>query len=317
MVSIFFIRMEIINPLDFEEKVEIVAGRTHVRPAKGTRFKADLQTFRFDSVGLFVIRANSFEVSIEPPHDFFSINIPLNFPFRARSKGKQRLFVPGDAYLLHNDEQLSLIAAEGCQLLVGTFFTAPIQEYICRLNQSEANASFTVDSQCSLSTPSGIRLQRAMAQAWSKIHSGKPEDLSRLWLEETKDELITCFVKAVDTQKYHDHGLSGPVPVYMKIAEDYLCANLEIPVSRDLLAEASGVSMRTLSRAFLKRYGMGPIGFLKQRRLDAAYRTLLGVEPGTTRVTDVALRYGFVHMGKFAIEYRQAFGEMPSTTVSR
>ena len=62
---------------------------------------------------------------------------------------------------------------------------------------------------------------------------------------------------------------------------------------------------------------MGPIAFLKQRRLDAAYRTLLGAKAGTTTVTDTALRYGFSHMGKFAIEYRQTFGEMPSTSLSR
>jgi AraC family ethanolamine operon transcriptional activator len=62
---------------------------------------------------------------------------------------------------------------------------------------------------------------------------------------------------------------------------------------------------------------MGPIGFLKQRRLDAAYRTLLGTESGTTTVTDTALRYWFVQMGKFAIEYRETFGEMPSTSLSR
>jgi len=140
---------------------------------------------------------------------------------------------------------------------------------------------------------------------------------SRLWLKEIEDELIACFVKAVDTHKPDDRGLSGLAPAYLKIAEDFLCANLEAPVTRDRLADASGVSMRTLSRAFLKRYGMGPIGFLKQRMLDAAYRILLGVDPGTSRVTDVALRYGFVHMGKFAVEYRKAFGEMPSTTLSR
>jgi len=309
--------MKIRDPQEFEEEVEVVAGRTHVRPAKGARFRADLETFRFDSVGLFIIRANSFAVSIEPPHDFFSINIPLSLPFRALSRGRQKLFVPGDAYLLHSDEQLSLSAAEGCQLLVGTFFTAPMQEYISRLNQSGANALFSMDSQCSLSTPSGIRLQRKMAQTWSKIHSGEPADLSRIWLEETKDELVACFVKAVDTRRYDDHGVSGPLPVYMKIAEDFLCANLETPVTRDRLAQASSVSMRTLSRAFLKRYGVGPIGFLKQRRLDAAYRVLLGAEPGSTRVTDIAMRYGFVHMGKFSIEYRQTFGELPSKTLSR
>jgi AraC-like DNA-binding protein len=169
----------------------------------------------------------------------------------------------------------------------------------------------------SLSTPSGIKLQRTMARAWSEICVDRSAVESRVWLGEIEDDLISCFLKAVDTRKYGDRGFIGQVPGYMKIAEDFLCANLESPVTRDRLAEVAGVSIRTLSRAFLKRYGMGPVGFLKQRRLDAAYRNLLGAEPNTSRVTDVAIRYGFVHMGKFSIDYKRAFGEMPSTSLSR
>lgn len=176
---------------------------------------------------------------------------------------------------------------------------------------------FTVNSHLSLSTPSGISLQRTLTQAWTKTHYDKTTTVSELWLKELEDELITSFIDAVDTKKYYQHSSGESLPAYMKIAEDFLCENLETPVTRARLAEESGVSMRTLSRAFLKRYGIGPIGFLKQRRLDAAYRTLLGAEAGTTTVTDTALRYGFVHMGKFSIEYRETFGEMPSTTLSR
>jgi AraC-like DNA-binding protein len=309
--------MKITNPQEFEEKVKVVAGATNVGPAKGLRFNADLQTFRLDSVGLFIIRANSFAVTIEPPHDFFSVNIPLNLPFHARTLDGEKLFVPGDAYLLHENDQLSLTAAEGCQLLVGTFFRDAIQEYVSRVNQSEEKGSFIVDPKCSLSTPSGIKLQRTMATAWSKVCLDRSTVESGGWLEEVEDHLVSCFLQAVDTRTDDNRGCGGREPGYMKIAEDFLCANLEVPVTRDRLAEVAGVSMRTLSRAFLKRYGMGPIGFLKERRLDAAYRNLLGAPPGTTSVTNVAMRYGFVHMGKFSIAYRRAFGEMPSTSLSR
>ncbi len=309
--------MQFTNPEKFEKNVAPVAGSTHIRPARGARFNADLQLFRFDNVGLFTIRANSFHVSIEPPHDFFSINIPLNLPFHIRYKGSQSLITPGDAYLLHSDDQLNLTATDGCQLLVSTFFTAPIQDYIERLTQSYANSSLVADSHLSLSTHTGIALQRTLAHAWAKTHYDKTIPKSELWLKELEDELIACFIDAVDTRKHDKHTSGEPLPAYMNIAEDFLCANLETPVTRDRLAEESGVSMRTLSRSFQKRYGIGPIGFLKQRRLDAAYRTLLGAEADTTTVTDTALRYGFVHMGKFSIDYREAFWESPSTTLLR
>ena len=57
------------------------------------------------------------------------------------------------------------------------------------------------------------------------------------------------------------------------------------------------------------------MAFIKQRRLDAAFLDLLSAKPDTTSVTQVAFSYGFSHVGKFAIEYRKAFGETPSTSL--
>jgi hypothetical protein len=59
------------------------------------------------------------------------------------------------------------------------------------------------------------------------------------------------------------------------------------------------------------------MAFLKQRRLDAAYLDLLSARPDTTSVKIVAYDYGFLHVGKFAIEYGKTFGEFPSTSLAR
>lgn len=59
------------------------------------------------------------------------------------------------------------------------------------------------------------------------------------------------------------------------------------------------------------------MAFVKQRRLDAAYLDLLSARPDTASVTQVAYDYGFLHVGKFAIEYRKTFGELPSSSLAR
>jgi AraC-like DNA-binding protein len=56
--------------------------------------------------------------------------------------------------------------------------------------------------------------------------------------------------------------------------------------------------------------------FLKGRRMDAVYRELLGADPGATSVTDIAVRYGFTHLGRFAVEYKHNFQESPSATLT-
>ena len=51
-------------------------------------------------------------------------------------------------------------------------------------------------------------------------------------------------------------------------------------------------------------------------RLARARRELLHAGPQAT-ITDVALASGFSQLGRFAGQYRKAFGELPSTTIRR
>ena len=101
----------------------------------------------------------------------------------------------------------------------------------------------------------------------------------------------------------------------IRLAEEYLLAHLDQPVSRVALAEACGTSIRSLSRGFGRRQGMGRMEFLRQRRLEAARSELLMATREEATVTQVAMRYGFSHPSAFAAAYRARFGESPSETL--
>ncbi|WP_094783336.1 helix-turn-helix domain-containing protein [Paraburkholderia ribeironis] len=49
---------------------------------------------------------------------------------------------------------------------------------------------------------------------------------------------------------------------------------------------------------------------------QAAYR-IFKLAVANTSVTDVALRLGFAHVGRFSADYRAAFGEPPAATLRR
>lgn len=84
------------------------------------------------------------------------------------------------------------------------------------------------------------------------------------------------------------------------------------------LALHAGVSERSLHAAFRRQLGMSPMYYVRRRRLEQAHEELLQLDPATgAKVTDVALRHGFTHTGRFAAAYRQHFGEPPSTTLRR
>src|SRR5258708_31599878 len=82
------------------------------------------------------------------------------------------------------------------------------------------------------------------------------------------------------------------------------------------LADAAGVSSRTLQRLFRTFLGKTPGAALRDIRFECARRELLQGSPDA-RVTEVALRCGFPHGGRFSVEYRRRYGETPSETLKR
>ncbi|MET8318531.1 AraC family transcriptional regulator [Micromonospora sp. NPDC005189] len=82
------------------------------------------------------------------------------------------------------------------------------------------------------------------------------------------------------------------------------------------IAEALRVSVRTLQDCFRRELQTSPTAYLRTCRLDAVHRALRAGDPGVS-VTSVAVQHGFVHLGRFATDYRTRYGEAPSTTLRR
>ena len=156
---------------------------------------------------------------------------------------------------------------------------------------------------------------RSVARTWSDLNN--KITVSNITLKEREDDLLASFVDHSNESMNFRDSFKGDASYHLRHAEDFICGNLDNPITRDQLAEISGCSIRTLSRSFEKKYGIGPMAFIKQRRLDATYLDLLRAKHDATSVTQVAINYGFSHIGKFAIEYGKAFGETPSTTLAR
>lgn len=82
------------------------------------------------------------------------------------------------------------------------------------------------------------------------------------------------------------------------------------------LAAAAGVTARALQRGFKEVVGTSPTAYVRGVRLDRVHEDLVA-EAGRTPITDVAMRWGFFHFGRFAQQYRERIGVLPSETVRR
>ncbi len=108
----------------------------------------------------------------------------------------------------------------------------------------------------------------------------------------------------------------SPSRTLARKAEAWLRQNLAEPPTIAALCGALRASERTLHGAFREHLGTTPKAYVKILRLNAARQDLLrGLQK--TRVTDVALDWGFLHFGWFSQDYRRLFGEAPSQTLHR
>jgi AraC-like DNA-binding protein len=102
----------------------------------------------------------------------------------------------------------------------------------------------------------------------------------------------------------------------VKRAIDYMQGHLEAPIRLADIVQASGVPGRTLFKHFNDCRGLSPMRYLRNARLDKVRETLHCAAPEAS-VTEIAMQWGFTHMGRFSVEYRRRFGESPSETLSR
>jgi transcriptional regulator GlxA family with amidase domain len=70
--------------------------------------------------------------------------------------------------------------------------------------------------------------------------------------------------------------------------------------------------LRTLCHAHL---GMSPTSYDRLSRMSLVRSILRSADRYSANVAEVARRHGFSNLGRFAIKYRAAFGELPSTTL--
>lgn len=105
-----------------------------------------------------------------------------------------------------------------------------------------------------------------------------------------------------------------PLPRDVKTATELMRCDLAVDWRIDDLARRCVVSRRTLEKHFRRFLGCAPLAFLRKERFERARRELLRARPGDS-VAGIAAGCGLNHLGRFAVAYRERYGEAPSATL--
>jgi AraC-like DNA-binding protein len=108
----------------------------------------------------------------------------------------------------------------------------------------------------------------------------------------------------------------GAAPAALRRAVDFIETNAHRPIGLTEVAAASRVGPRALQQGFARHYETSPIGYLRTVRMERAHRELQAADPGSgATVAEIAARWGFGKPGRFAADYRQRYGQLPSRTL--
>ena len=104
---------------------------------------------------------------------------------------------------------------------------------------------------------------------------------------------------------------------HLRQAREFIRESSCGPVQFDALCGELGMSRRGVELMFRKSMGIGPAAYIRHQRLHGVRRALLTAEPHSGAVKELAIHWGFLHMGHFSRNYRELFGECPSETLMR
>lgn len=105
-------------------------------------------------------------------------------------------------------------------------------------------------------------------------------------------------------------------PASLRRATAYIDDHLDQPVTLTDIAEAAGITARSLNESFRRHLDTTPMAYLRRGRLASAHRDLQAARPGDGQsVTSIAARWGFHSLPRFGVTYRQSYATTPSHTL--
>ncbi|MGY4512406.1 helix-turn-helix transcriptional regulator [Bradyrhizobium sp. USDA 3650] len=99
--------------------------------------------------------------------------------------------------------------------------------------------------------------------------------------------------------------------------EECLARVTEPHLNLSELCTTIGVPERTLRLCCAEFLGVSPSRYYLLRRLNRARSALRDADPASASVSEIARNHHFTELGRFAVAYRDVFGETPSSTLRR
>ena len=281
------------------------------------RVDVRLRAARADQVGIIHLDYGAtVDIAPEPLEHFYLVQIPRSGTARVAHAGQEILSDPSRASVLSPHEPTSMTWFAGNPQTIVYLARSLVEHALESLTGASVSGPLTFEVGMPLTTP--------RARSWLTTVDclrAELEDVPGSGLVEHADALGLAIATQLLESHAHSHTREllrrGASARTLRRALDVIDAQLPEPLTVSAIAAEVGVCTRVLQDAFSRELGVAPLAYIRERRLRAARARLIETAPQDTTVTDVALSVGLTHLGRFAGDYRNRFGESPSTTLHR
>ncbi|MFH8749128.1 AraC family transcriptional regulator [Streptomyces rimosus] len=206
----------------------------------------------------------------------------------------------------------------GCRLLALKIRTTDLERHLEHMLGRSVGAPVRFAAGFDVSRGPGLSWARLVRAAVRDVQEAGGLLHQPLVSAPLQEALLGGLLLAAD-HPYREELSRPPTPSYrpapVKRALDAIQSCPEHPFDTAELAAVARVSVRWLQEGFRRHVGMSPMAYLRDVRLNRVRDELRRAGPGELSVGEVAYRWGFVHLGRFARSYRERFGETPSQTL--
>ncbi|MCU1761608.1 AraC family transcriptional regulator [Pseudomonas sp. 14P_8.1_Bac3] len=228
-----------------------------------------------------------------------------------RGHGQEHYFAPGELLLINPDDPVDLTYSDDCEKFILKVPTS-LLESVCneqRWRYPGQGVRF-LENRYQLNALEGFVGLLAMICQEAEARDPMPK------VQEHYAQIIVSKMLSLMQTNVSRISLGSQTATFEVIA-DYIARHLKQDIGSEELARQAQMSLRSLYSLFERNAGTTPKNYIRQKRLERINACLSDPTCNVRNVTEVAMDYGFVHLGRFAESYRKQFGELPSNTIKR
>jgi AraC-like DNA-binding protein len=257
-------------------------------------------------------------VQIEPEclEQFFLVQMPLQGEGEIEYDGERIELNHRLGAILNPAQTLVMRYSQGCDQLMLRIERETLEQACCRIIGRPLPRPLVFEN----------RLRWQQDASWMnmllylvRLQKESPKSLQEPLIAQPLEQLIISTLLCVQPNNYSDALRQNDrrlAPRHIKRVEQHMAEHAREPMAPAQLAQVAGVSLRTLYAGFREFRNQSPMEYLRQIRLQNVRHDLL--HNGQTKtVTELAMGWGFSHMGRFSRDYRLLYGESPSETKRR